>query len=146
MPKEGIPSKGSITIKKLNGKKLNKKKTIKVYVIAYNGATRLAKTIMVHVAGPKSKYTNAKKIELKKNSYTLKKGKSVKASPKLVLEDSKKKSLPKAHVAKLRYMTSDKNIATVNSKGKIPAKGEGSCDIYVYAANGKKAKISVTVK
>ena len=43
------------------------------------------------------------------------------------------------------WSTSNKNVATVNSKGKITGKGLGSC--YIYAKNGgKTVKCKVTVK
>ena len=47
---------------------------------------------------------------------------------------------------KLKYVSSNKSVATVNSKGKITAKKKGKCVIYVYAKNGVSTKINVTVK
>ena len=53
--------------------------------------------------------------------------------------------MPKSHAPTLRYMTSNKKVATVNSSGKITAKGKGTCYIYVYAHNGVSKKVKVTV-
>ena len=50
------------------------------------------------------------------------------------------------HVGLVRYITSNAKVAKVNSKGKIVAKGKGTCTIYVMAANGVYAKVKVTVK
>ena len=47
---------------------------------------------------------------------------------------------------KITWTSSNTKVATVNSKGKITAKGKGKATITVSAANGKSAKIKVTVK
>ena len=47
---------------------------------------------------------------------------------------------------KLTYVSSNKKVATVDKKGKIKAKKKGKCTIYVYAKNGKRAAVKVTVK
>jgi len=52
----------------------------------------------------------------------------------------------KEHTAVLRYESSNTEVATVNSKGKITAKGKGSCYVYVYAQNGVYKRIKVTVE
>ena len=46
----------------------------------------------------------------------------------------------------LRYISSMKDVATVNKNGKIKARKKGSCKIYVIAVNGIRKTISVTVK
>ena len=43
-------------------------------------------------------------------------------------------------------MTSNKKVATVNSSGKVTAKGKGTCYIYTFAHNGVSKQIKVTVK
>ena len=53
---------------------------------------------------------------------------------------------PILHMRGFCYTSSNKNIATVNSKGKIKAKSKGTCYIYVTAYSGAYAKIKVTVK
>ena len=54
--------------------------------------------------------------------------------------------MSKSHAPTLRYMTSNKKVATVNSSGKITAKGKGTCTVYVFAHNGVSKQIKVTVK
>ena len=49
------------------------------------------------------------------------------------------------HVKPLRYCSSNRNVATVSSGGKIKAVGAGSCKIYVIANNGVFATVKVTV-
>lgn len=44
------------------------------------------------------------------------------------------------------FSSSDTSVATVNSSGKVVAKGKGSCTITVKSSNGKSAKCSVNVK
>ena len=144
-------SKASMTFTKLNGSKLNLKKNIKVYVVAYrkvNGKeTKLARSITAHVVGTKNaKYTNVKKIKLSKSSYTLKVNKTATVKAEIVLEDKKKKQLSDGHAPEFRYASSNTKVATVDKNGKIKAVGKGTCYIYVYAKNGYAKKIKVVVK
>ena len=141
----------SITVKKINGKKINLKKNFKVYVAAYkmtDGKKEvLAKSIMGHVVGRlNTKYSNAKKITLSKSKYSVKVGKTVKVKAKTVLVDKSKKQLSDGHAKEFRYATSNKNIATVDKNGKVKGVAKGTCTIYVYARNGYAKTVSVTVK
>ena len=73
----------------------------------------------------------------------------VKLSKKTVkLEVGKKKKIKvKGTTEKVKWSTSDKKVATVSSKGKITAKGEGTCKIT--ATVGSKTltcKVTVTAK
>ncbi len=143
--------KTKITVKKVNGKKLDTKKNFKLYVVAWKWKdgkkSTLAKTLTIHVAGKDSvKYTNVKKIQLKKTSYTLKKGSTITLRPKAILYDRKKKQLSADHAKEFRYLSSNKKIATVTAGGKARAKGTGECTVYVFAKNGNKRKIKVKVK
>lgn len=140
-----------LDIKKINGKKVNLKKSYKLYITAYklisSKKTVLGKSIIVHNSGIKNKkYTNAKDIKLKETSYNIKKGKTVKIYARTVLVDKKKKLLSDSHAKEFRYATSNKRVATVSTTGKIKAVGKGSCIIYVYAKNGNTKKIKVKVK
>ena len=140
-----------IVIKKINGKSIDQKKVYKAYVVAYKMSkgkkVTLAKSITVHVVGSKhATETNVKSIKLSKDSYTLKKGKTVRIKAKSVLVDSKKKRISDNHGKEFRYTTSNVKVATVTKDGKIKAVGTGTCTIYVYAVNGYAKKITVTVK
>ena len=57
-----------------------------------------------------------------------------------------KKLLGESHVPFYRYLSSNTNIATVSSKGKIKAKKAGTCYVYVIGTNGIWKAIKVTVK
>ena len=139
----------------LNGKAINTKKNIKVYVVAYrkvNGKyKKITSSITAHIVGSGSKkHSNVKGIKIEStkiilslddntaapSSYTL--------NPVAVLKDSSKKML--LHTAEFRYATSNSSVATVGKDGTITAKGKGTCYIYVYAQNGYAKKIKVTVK
>ena len=139
----------SIDITKLSGKKLNPKRSLKFYVVAYktvNGKkVKLAKSIVAHAPGSKnSKVTNVTGVKVKKAAFTLKKGKTAKIKAKLVLEKKGKKTLD--HEKKFRYATSNAKVAKVSKKGKITAVGKGKCTVYVYAVSGVSKKVKVTVK
>ena len=141
----------SVTITKINGKKINLKKNYKLYIIAYklvDGEKSIrAKSITGHIVGRKNTaYTNVKGIKLAKNNYSISVGKTAKIKAKTVLVDKSKKQLSDAHAKEFRYATSNKKIATVNKSGKIKGVKAGTCTIYVYARNGYAKKIKVTVK
>ena len=143
--------KNSVTIKKINGKKLNLKKNYKLYVVAYKTIDgkdkRIGKSITAHIVGRKNtKYTNVKKINIKKTKYTLKVKKTATIKASTVLVNKNRKQLSDGHAKEFRYATSNKKVATVSTKGKITAVGKGKCTIYVYARNGYCKKVSVTVK
>jgi uncharacterized protein YjdB len=57
-----------------------------------------------------------------------------------------KKLIPASHAAKLRYLSSNKKVATVSKKGRIKAKKKGVCYVYAYAPNGVFETIGVTVE
>ena len=138
-----------IDIKKLAGKKLNVKRSVKYYVVAYRTvegkSMKLARSRTVHVVGSGNENaSNIKSIKVKKRSYKLKPGETAKIKAKLVLYKKDKK--PLGHAAEFRYDTSNEKVAKVSENGKIKAVGAGKCKIYVYAQNGCAKKINVTVK
>ena len=95
----------------------------------------------VHAVTTGGKKGNPVSLKLKKAKYTVKKGKTAK------LKASFKKKLPvSTHIAKYKYESSDKNIATVDKKGKIKAVGKGKCKVYVYTQNGICKTVKITVK
>jgi uncharacterized protein YjdB len=57
-----------------------------------------------------------------------------------------KKLMPAGHAPKLRYVSSNKKIATVSKSGKITAKSPGSCKIYAIAVNGARKTIRINVQ
>lgn len=139
-----------ITVKKINGRKLDTKKNYKLYVEAYRWKDgkkiTVARTMTVHIAGRGSKkYTNVKKIRVKKTSYVLKRGGALTLKPEAVLFDKRKKQLSAEHTKEFRYISSNGKVAAVTAGGKVKAKGSGNCAIYVFAKNGCKRKIKIKV-
>ena len=139
----------SVTINKLDKKAVNQKDNVKCYVVAYKKVdgkkVTIGKSITGHAVGKKNiTVTDAKKIQVKKSAYSLKKGKTAKIKATIVKKNNK---LPLfGHTAKFRYDTSNKKVATVSKDGKITAKGKGTCYVYIYAVNGCAKKVKVTVK
>lgn len=139
----------SVTISKLDKKKINQKNNVKCYVVAYKivkgKKQEIGKTNLFHAVGRKNKSeTEPKNIRLKKTSYVLATGKTAKIKASIV---KKNKKLPViAHTEKIRYATSNAKVATVSKEGKITAKKKGTCYVYVYAINGCAKKVKVTVK
>lgn len=143
--------KGKVTkysIKKLYGKKLNPKKSVKAYVEAQdkiNGKWKMIfKTPSFHIAGAKGGYSNVKKITVKKSNITLSEGASEKIKAKIVLVNKKKKAVD--HERKLRFVSANTSVATVSKSGMIKATGIGETTIFVYSNNGTAKAIKVTVR
>jgi hypothetical protein len=130
---------------------LAKKSAYKAYVGAWimkDGIKTYIKSpsVYAYTSGSKGKYTNAKSVTVKKKSVSLKKGKTyqIKASVKKLKKN--KKLMPESYAPKLRYLSSNKSVATVSKNGKIKAGKTGTCYVYVYAQNGSYKRITVAVK
>jgi len=107
---------------------------------------RTSLTMHAFAAGEDREFTNSRAVTVKKKSVSLKKGKTYKIKVSVKKLKAGKKLIAKCHTKKLRYVSSDKKVATVSSSGKIPAKGKGSCKVYAVAASRAKAAVKVTVK
>ncbi len=129
-------------------KRCKKDRAYKYYIAAYKmreGKKKyIAKSPIIHVAMKYEKQTNVKKISLSKAKVTLKGKKSFQIKAEILLWDKKKK--PLSHAPALRYYSGNRNVAVVNTKGMITAKGKGRCTVYVISNNGLTKKIKVNVK
>ena len=145
---------GKLKLKKTVGKNVRtwKQKKLKAgtyykyYVAAYklvNGKkVVIGESSDIHTATNGKKYGYAKKITVKKSTFKLSVGKT--ATIKATLKNTSKKV--KDHTVRIRYISTNNDVATVNAKGKITAKSAGTCYIYCYALNGLTKKVKVTVK
>ena len=132
---------------------LKNHKEYKVIVKAWhyvNGAKKtMATAPCVHsiVKNTMNGYVNAKSVIIKsKKSISLKKGKTAKIKAKVNKLKKDYDLFYKKHTSKLRYYSSNKSVATVNSAGKVTGRNKGQCDIYVLATNGVRKSVKVTVK
>lgn len=135
---------------KLDGKKIDKSKPIKAYVVAYrneNGKrTAIARSITLHIAGEKSKYTNPASISASEKNIYLSVGEKRTISSTIQYESKKKKPLPSSHSSEKRYRSSCNKVATVDKNGVITAKAKGSSTVLIIAQNGVQTKVNVIVK
>ena len=137
---------GKVSFLTLHGKKLNRKKNIQAYVLAYRGGQLIAKSMTVYVAGSENKKSsNVRKIRTDKNTYKVKTGKTKKIEVSAVYKNGKKKQLS-GQCKAFRYASSDPSIATVNKNGIIKGKKRGTCWVRVYAKNGCSKKVKVIVR
>ncbi|MDY2589964.1 MAG: Ig-like domain-containing protein, partial [Agathobacter sp.] len=141
----------SATITKIEGKNVSTKKNYKVQIKAFkikNGVKEyIGNSMLYSVAGTSNTtYTNAKSVKVTSKSITLKKGKTTQIKAEIVKLSKKKKLFPKKYGSALRYKSTNSDVATVNSSGKVKAKKKGTCYIYVIALNGVKTAIKITVK
>ena len=142
--------KASVTCCSVKISKLTARTEYKAYVRAWmkvgGKKVYLGDSPELHAitGGYDAKYCNAKSVKLNKSAVTLKVGKTttVKATVKGV--KSGRKVLK--HVRKVRYYSSNINVATVNKNGKIKATGTGKCTIWAVANNGIRSSVKVTVK
>ena len=109
--------------------------SVTITVTSTDGTYKTSKKITV-----KQKKILVKKITLKKASLSIKKGKSAKISATVSPSNATNKSL--------KYVSSNKKIATVTSSGKVTGIQKGKCTISVKTTDGsnitKKVKITVS--
>ena len=145
--KETFALKATITPKNATNKKVSYKSSKKtVATVSSKGKIKALK---------KGKTTITATVDGKKATCVV----TVKAAPKKITLNAKKKTLKKGKTFQLKvklpkntasnkitYKTSNKKIATVSSKGKIKAVKKGKATITVTTFNKKKATIKITVK
>jgi uncharacterized protein YjdB len=123
---------------------------VKAYVLTKGGKKKYVSTSpVVHAftGGYSGTFCNPKAVTMKtKAQVSLKAGKTYTIKATVAKLKKGKKLIPKDHAKPLRYLSSDKNIATVTSSGKIKGVSPGTCRIYVYAANGSFKKVKVEVR
>ena len=116
---------------------------VKAYKIIDGEKVIISTSKVVHSITEDKTYANPSKVTADVTSIKLSVGNTKTIACQVVLPKDKKM---KKHTAITRYESTNKEIATVNSNGKITAKGKGTCYLYVYAQNGVYVKIKLTVK
>ena len=106
-----------------------------------SGRTVLTTSKTIHAFTAGGTYSNFKSVKLNKKSVSLIKGKTFTLKATAVSKGGKNK----IH-RKICFESSNKDIATVSSKGKIKAKKAGVCYIFAYAQDGTYKSIKVSVK
>lgn len=132
----------SYTVKKLKQATYYKYQ-VKAYKIIDGKKVIISTSKAVHSITEDKTYANPTKVTTDVTSVKLSVGNTKTLTCQVVLPKDKK---TKKHTAITRYESTNKEIATVNSKGKITAKGKGTCYVYAYAQNGVYVKIKITVK
>jgi uncharacterized protein YjdB len=123
------------------------KARVKAYIIVDGKKRYVESSPMVHAytANSKGRYTNAKSLKVNKAKMTLKVGKAFKLKVRTVKKSNENKIMPNCHIAQVRYLSTDKEVAIVTKSGKIKAIGRGTCYVYAFAHNGVSKRIKVTV-
>ena len=132
-------------------KGLDKRVSYKAYVKAWKMVNNQKVYIgnaspQVHAitGGYTSQECNTQSVKLNRTRLTLKAGGSASLKAKLKCVKSGKKLLD--HADKVRWYSTDANVATVDANGKVTAVGKGSCTIYAIANNGVRSSAKVKVK
>ena len=97
-------------------------------------AGKIKKTVTVTVGKVK-----ATGIKLNKTKAIIKKGSGLTLKAKVMTPQN-------VNPTKITWVSSNKKVATVNSKGKVTAKNKGKATITAYTWSGKKVTCKVTVK
>jgi len=155
----GICGKNMKKYKTVNGKtrkltvsKLRSGEKYRFCVVAQKKSGKSYRTIATsgdaHMAAGNvsGSYTNVKDLKVNRKAVNLKKGRSFRIKTGLTKVRKDKRLLNSSHDKSVRFTTTDPGVAVVNSKGKITAKGKGSCRVYVQAVNGLWKTVRVTVK
>lgn len=139
-----------LALDKINGKAIEGGKYYKFIVVAYKDTQKFKHNIALskslHVATPGGKYTNVKKLTIKKTKVSIKKGKKYTIKAKFTKENKKLEAKRHTGLNGIRFESSNPSVAKVNSKGVVTAKKKGTATIYVYAQNGVCKKVKITVK
>ena len=129
-----------VTKTKVTGKVTFKSSNKKVATVNSKGVITGKKAGKAVITVKVGKYTKKLTVKVKKPSFKL-----VKSSVKLKKGKKTTIRVKAAPVSKVTYKTSNKKVATVNSKGVVTAKKKGKVTITVKSGK-KTVKIKVTVK
>lgn len=129
-----------VTKTKVTGKVTFKSSNKKVATVNSKGVITSKKAGKAVITVKVGKYTKKLTVKVKKPSFKL-----VKSSAKLKKGKKTTIKVKAAPVSKVTYKTSNKKVATVNSKGVVTAKKKGTAKITVKC-NGITKTFKVTVK
>ena len=129
-----------VTKTKITGKVTFKSSNKKVATVNSKGVITGKKAGKAVITVKVGKYTKKLTVKVKKPSFKL-----VKSSAKLKKGKKTTIKVKAAPVSKVTYKTSNKKVATVNSKGVVTAKKKGTAKITVKC-NGITRTFKVTVK
>ena len=129
-----------VTKTKVTGKVTFKSSNKKVATVNSKGVITGKKAGKAVITVKVGKYTKKLTVKVKKPSFKL-----VKSSAKLKKGKKTTIRVKAAPVSKVTYKTSNKKVATVNSKGVVTAKKKGTAKITVKC-NGITRTFKVTVK
>ncbi|MDD6038870.1 MAG: Ig-like domain-containing protein, partial [bacterium] len=102
---------------------------------------KLKRSLTLRAVTDGGKYNNASDISLQQKKLTLKTGKTKRLKVRYTADGNSIKV-----GAPVQFVSSNKEIASVSSTGKIRAKRAGSCYIYAILTSGEYAAVKVTVK
>lgn len=101
-------------------------------------------TVYAVAGGYDKHWCNPKSVSVKQSSLTLKAGKTAKIRASVAGVKAGRKVLREEKP--LRYYSSNANVATVSSDGKVTAIAAGKCTIWAVANNGVRTGVKVRVK
>ncbi|MCQ2547882.1 MAG: Ig-like domain-containing protein [Clostridia bacterium] len=139
-------SKSYYTVKKIAGKKLTSHKSYRFYVKAYKNGKKLAISKHIHFIVNKTmgKSANATKVTAKYSKKTLTVGKTCKLSATVKVYKNKR-HIASNHGAKLKFTSTNPNVASVSTKGLVKGKKAGTAKIYIQDISGIYAITTVKV-
>ena len=139
-------NKRKVTIKGLKKKKCYKIK-IKAWIKDGGKKEYIKSYPLVHTYAMTNtkRYTVPKKVVIKNTKATIAKGGTFQIKAKVIKKNKKKKLMPSKHSPKIRYLSTNPDVAVVSKSGLITSLTKGNCVVYAFAANGKYKAVNVTV-
>ena len=139
-------TKRKVTIKGLKKKKCYKIK-IKAWIMDGGKKEYIKSYPLVHTYAMTNtkRYTVPKKVVVENTNAVVNKGETFQIKAKVIKKNKKKKLMPSKHSPKIRYLSTNPDVAVVNKKGLITTLTKGKCIVYAFAANGKYRAVNVMV-
>ena len=103
-----------------------------------------SETVRCITGGSNGKHTNALEIRIKDARLDLSVGEKKKIGAVVTGQDPDRQVL--ARGGTLRYLSENASVATVSKEGKVRGIAPGSCRIFMFALNGIRSAVDVTVR
>ena len=138
------PEESSVTFDHLAKKSIYKLRVMP-FTMADGHKSYIGKSFVLRgiTGGSTGKYTDTRKIRIRKGHLDLVEGDKKRIRASLVGQNPDKKVL--THGKKMRFLSDDPAVASVSKKGKVKGVGTGDCHITLVAPNGVYRSLPVSV-
>lgn len=118
---------------------------VKAYKLENGKKVTLYTSPLCYSVAGSSKYTTAKSLKVTPKTLTLQSGDTAKLKASTLKSTRTRSLLPSSLVAAYRYKSTNTAVASVSKSGIVTGILKGTCKVYVYAQNGTRVAVTVTV-